>query len=217
MTRAAGRWVIIAGVGAAVGGLAWFVAAGVVPNVFPKRFALVSDPTPGEPGDEVYRSGLLTPAALRRVVERHGIRTIVDLRGFSEGPDGLFGDDASDDAFAQDLADSLAVRRVNPSHGGGLYGDGRGDPRNYVEALQVLRDPSARPVLIHCAAGTQRTGVAVCLFRTLIERSATETEAVAEARRYGYDPSDNPHFEVYLREHAGAIGAGLGGASGSGS
>lgn len=211
-------------VGLFVGLGAWFVVHGVVPNVLPKNFGVV------EPG-VLYRSGELTPAAMRRVVDRYGIRTVIDLRGFTPAdreslPEGspwrdpsaaAHGDDDADDRFAQLVADSLGVRRVNPEHGLGLYGDAGGDWRNYAEALAVIEDAANWPVLVHCAAGAQRTGCLVVLYRTRAQAALarvsgtdgganwTRERALAEAERFGWEPAKDRRLIDMIDRHADEI------------
>ena len=156
----------------------WFMADGVWPNVFPKRFGVVE-------AGELYRSGELTPAATRKVVESHGIRTIIDLGAYSAG---------SDEATrAQATAEALGVERFRFS----LRGDGRGDPNEYVQALRLAMDPANQPVLIHCAAGAQRTSCAIGFYR-IIEDDWTIDRVIQDARRYDHDPADNPHVRGML-------------------
>lgn len=214
-SRSRFRWAAGAAVVVLAPLLGWYAVEGVIPNLVPKNFGLVDAGSP-EPGDEIYRSGILTPAAMRRVVEQHGIRTIVDLRGFSPSADDLppgtpaHGDDVDDDAFAQRVADSLGVTRINPEFGAdtapGLWGDGTGDHRNYIEAMRAIRD-AERPVLVHCAAGAQRTGVCIAMYRLILDEDfgGTIEDALEEAGNYGYDPVKDQPLEPYLREHLGPV------------
>jgi protein tyrosine/serine phosphatase len=176
-------------IGGGIALLTWFVVEGVVPNLFPKNFGIVRE-------GEVYRSGRLTPAAMRSVIEDHGIRTIVDLGAFDKDPAG--------DRRAQAVADSMGVRREILL----LEGDARGDPNRYAEALRIISDPEAQPVLVHCAAGAQRTGCTVALYRHIVEGWDAE-KALAEATDYRHDPEDNPHlrimFETWHDEIARAL------------
>jgi protein tyrosine phosphatase (PTP) superfamily phosphohydrolase (DUF442 family) len=161
-----------------IGGLAallvWFVVEGVVPNLVPKNFGVV------EPG-QVYRSGRLTTAAMKSVIEDHGIRTIVDFGAFDRDPDA--------DARAARTAEAMGVRRVVLP----LHGDATGDPNRYVEALRIMADPEAQPVLVHCSAGAQRTGCAVALYRNIVE-GWDDGRALKEAEEFRHDPLDNPRL-----------------------
>lgn len=165
------------------------VVHGVVPNLVPKRFGVV------EPG-HLYRSGALTTAALEKVVSQHHIRTIVDLGGFHPG--------SPADRREASAAALLGVRRETLP----LFGDGTGDPNRYVAALRLMLDADAGPVLVHCSAGSQRTGVAIALYRMYVDHWTLD-QAIEEAGKFDHDPADNPNFRPYLERWAEAIFASL--------
>lgn len=155
----------------------------VRPNIVPKNFGVV------EPG-LLYRSGELTPATTRRVVEENKIRTIVDLGGFSDDPPA--------EQVAARTAKALGVeRRVFR-----LEGDGRGNPNAYVEALRIIADPSKQPVLVHCSAGSERTGACVILYRHIVQQKGRwcAADLIEEARRFKHDPQRNEAMRPYLDE-----------------
>jgi protein tyrosine phosphatase (PTP) superfamily phosphohydrolase (DUF442 family) len=159
--------------------LTWQYA--VKPNLFPKNFGVV---TPGK----VYRSGELTPAATRRVVETQRIRTIVDLGAFDKHPD--------EERLAARTAEALGVeRRVFR-----LEGDGRGNPNAYVEALRIITDPAKQPVLVHCSAGAQRTSACILLYRHIIE-DRPFADVIHEAWAHRHDPGDNRVMLPWLLDH----------------
>jgi hypothetical protein len=165
---------LLAGIAAA----AWAWADWIRPNAFPKRFGTVIE-------GEVYRAGELTPAAMRRVVERHGIRTVVDLGADPPG--------SRDDLRQARTAAALGVERVRLH----LEGDGTGDPNVYVQTLEILADPARQPVLVHCGAGTERTGAAVALHRHIVQGVPLD-DGYAEAVRAGHCPRRNPRLKPYL-------------------
>lgn len=158
----------------------YVVIEGVIPNIIPKNFGVVKE-------GEIYRSGELTVAATEKVVREHGIRTIVDLGAHELG--------TPEERRAARTAEALGVTR----HRIALFGDARGDPNRYAAALRILNDPEARPVLIHCAAGAQRTGCAVGMYR-VIEDGMSIEEAIAEATGFRHDPEDNPHLTIMMNE-----------------
>jgi protein-tyrosine phosphatase len=66
-----------------------------------------------------------------------------------------------------------------------MPGDGLGEEWEFREILKVLDDPARRPVLVHCARGTCRTGAAVAYYR--FERDGWTPEDVAgELQRQAY-------------------------------
>lgn len=155
-------------------GLSWAAFDQFIkPNVFPKRFGVVVE-------GKIYRSGRLTPAAMKSVQERYGIRTIVDLGAEIDQP-------PENEERARRTAAALGMTRYRLN----LIGDATGNPNYYVQALRLMSDPANQPVLVHCGAGTQRTGCAVILYRDLFEGRPIE-QSVEEAERFDYDERDNP-------------------------
>ncbi len=72
-----------------------------------------------------------------------------------------------------------------------MPGDGFGEEWQFREILKIIDDPERRPVLVHCARGTCRTGAAVAIYR--FERDGWTIEDVAtemrrQTYRYGWLP-----------------------------
>ena len=159
------------------------------PNLFPKRFGVV---VPGQ----VYRSGKLTPAALTKVVREHDIRTVVDL--------GAWVGDEPERVRARHREAATAEALGVDLHVFQLVGDATGDPQQYVDALRIVTDPANQPVLVHCGAGTERTGCLVALYRMHTEGMSLD-DAFAEADRAGHDPGRNPKLRQVLEADSARI------------
>jgi protein tyrosine/serine phosphatase len=118
----------------------------------------------------LYRSGQLTGPQLTLAVQRFGIKTVVNLQ--------LPGKDMEKE---RSLARELGIGFVNLP----MPGDGFGEEAQFRKILEVVDDPSRRPVLVHCARGTCRTGSAVAMYR--FERDGwTIQDVAAEMRRQTY-------------------------------
>jgi protein tyrosine phosphatase (PTP) superfamily phosphohydrolase (DUF442 family) len=118
----------------------------------------------------MYRSGQLTGAQLESAVLQHGIRTVVN-----------FLRPGRDVEAERAVAKRLGVDFLNLP----MPGDGFGREEQFREVLEAIVDPERRPVLVHCARGTCRTGAAVALYR--YERDGWTVEDVsAEMRRQTY-------------------------------
>ncbi len=141
----------------------------------------------------IYRSGQLSRRMLEKVVADHGIRTIVDLSVSSPPREETERERAASSA--------LGVER----HEFSLGGDGTGDPEAYGRALALMADPAHQPLLVHCAAGAQRTGVAVMLYRHVVEDQPI-ADANRESFRFKRDEDDWKAL-AYLAEHLDEIRA----------
>lgn len=118
----------------------------------------------------LYRSGQLSVDQLTEAVKRFGIRTVVNFQ--------LGGRELNAE---RDLARTLGVGFVNLP----MPGDGFGEESQFRKVLEVIDDPQRRPVLVHCARGTCRTGSAVALYR--FERDGwTIHDVAAEMKRQTY-------------------------------
>lgn len=172
-------------VGVAIAAVVTIYFTSIRPNTHPKNFAVV------EPG-KVYRSGQLTPAAYRKVVEEHGIKTIIDLGSGKDHPEV--------EKLNAAVAESLGVKRYVAA----LEGDARGNPNWYVWALRIATDPANQPVLVHCGAGSERTGCIVTLYNAK-QHGTPLAEGYERADDFGHDPRKNPHLKSVLDTYGQAI------------
>jgi protein tyrosine phosphatase (PTP) superfamily phosphohydrolase (DUF442 family) len=118
----------------------------------------------------LYRSGQLNGEQLEAAVRRYGIRTVVNFQIPGAGVEA-----------ERALARRLGIDFLNLP----MPGDGSGREAQFREVLKACDDAERRPVLIHCARGTCRTGAAVALYR--YERDGwTVADVAAEMRRQSY-------------------------------
>lgn len=176
--------------GAILGAAACYVAM---------RSDLLTD-TAGEPhavspvaAGVLYRSGQLPPERLEAEIRRRGIKTVVNL--------------GSDHDWDEEVCVRLGVRYVKLETGDcwnlcgcaapGHEGEAPPGPLDLTRLWDVLDDPAARPVLIHCQGGVHRTGVVTAVYR--IHREGWDpNDAIAEMDRFGFE-SHKPKFEGVLR------------------
>ncbi len=138
---------------------------------FPKRFAVVE-------ADKVFRSGEVSPAQLENVVRERGVRTVLSLL-----------DPTVPESVAERAAaERLGVRWLNVP----LGGDGASNPAQRELIRSIVLDASLQPLLVHCAAGANRTGLACGMYR-LHQHGWTVEQVLAEMRRIGFD--DLPKHE----------------------
>jgi protein tyrosine phosphatase (PTP) superfamily phosphohydrolase (DUF442 family) len=118
----------------------------------------------------LYRSGQLTGDQLAGAARRFGIKTVVNFQLPGKGME-----------RERALARELGIGFVNLP----MPGDGFGEEAQFRKVLELVDDPERRPVLVHCARGTCRTGSAVALYR--FERDGwTIQDVAAEMRRQTY-------------------------------
>jgi tyrosine-protein phosphatase SIW14 len=125
----------------------------------------------------LYRSGQLTLAGLRRAVYEHGIRTVVNLR------DGRTPADAAEEVYCADQE----IRFIRLPPRGWADGPESAPPaeENVRAFREVMADPANYPVLVHCFAGTHRTGAFCAVYRMEFEQWSNAC-AIAEVRSGGY-------------------------------
>ena len=185
--RSNGRLLLTIGVIIAViGGGVWVWEEVLEDRLIAKRFGVV---VPGS----IYRSGQLSPAMVRKTLVKHDIDLVVHL--------GVHDPTNKAHVAEREAVEALGIeRRLFP-----LRGDGTGDIDNYARAIAAIveaRD-GGRRVLVHCAAGSYRTGGVIASYRMLIEGMAPG-EAWAEMERYSWN-SDIPILPEYLNSHMGEL------------
>jgi protein tyrosine/serine phosphatase len=139
---------------------------------------------------KVYRSGQISRFLIADVVERNHIGTIIDLNGLDPN-------DADQRAELQ-VAEAKGVRHLRFP----LKGDGTGQIDRYAGAVQAIfeSEHEEKPVLVHCAAGTQRTGACVSFYRLLVRHDPPES-VYRELKHYGWDPRQNRVLLDYVNGH----------------
>ena len=175
--------VVLAAVFALVaGGALWWRA-----TLWPRRFAPVV-------AGHLYRSGEVTPAQLDRLVRDYGIRRVVSLL---------------DASAPVTVAERAAAARLGLEwHNIPLPGDGASTPAERRQILALLSDPNAPPTLVHCAAGTHRTGLAVGLYRLRCQHWPLE-QVLAELKQFGFNnlPKHENLRQALVAEAAAQSGA----------
>lgn len=119
---------------------------------------------------QVYRSSRMSPAVLARVIQSHDIKSVLSLIGFSQ-------------------AESNAVRAVDAHYFDVSISDRHevsGEKLNKI--IAVLRD-APKPLLIHCKAGADRTGLAAALYCYVVKGEPAAAADEELTLRYGHLPS----------------------------
>ncbi len=154
----------------------------VRPRVFPKRFGEVVE-------NEIFRSGRIHEDIYSSVLKDNEIDVIISFTERKPNHDWQL----HEIEIAKDL--DIPIYRFP------LRGDGTGNPAEYQKALVKLKqeENAGKKILLHCAAGTNRTGGAVFLYRTIFE-GITDSKAISEMKLYDFSVNDNEHLIPYLKD-----------------
>ncbi len=119
----------------------------------------------------LYRSNHPTPARLAAVARRHGIKTLINLRGPRH---------CGSDALSREAAARLGLAHVDAPF------ESRGAPhKDRILRLAAIYRDMAEPALIHCKSGADRAGLASGLF--ILLNGGTAREALAQLSwRFGH-------------------------------
>lgn len=181
--RAIAGLVLLGALGATIG----LCADSLKYRFIAKRFGVV---VPGL----IYRSGQISPAMIEPTLTRYGIKAILNLQN-------------ADPSDAHQIAEVAAAERLGIEYYRvPLSGDGTGEPEEYAEAIEILNrcHQSGKPVLVHCAAGAERTGGVVATYRLYVERKSTEA-VIAEMRQYGTSMGADSDLLAWLNVNLGEI------------
>ncbi len=139
-------------------------------RAWPKRFSAVVE-------GQLYRSGTVTPAHLRSLKENKGLRSVLCLLNGT----------APETAAEREAAAALGLNWINI----GLPGDGASTPEQRAQ-IRAAMGGADKPLLVHCAAGTNRTGLAIGMYR-LHEQGWSLEQVMQELRAFGFE--DEAHHE----------------------
>ncbi len=132
---------------------------------------------------EFYRSGQLAPTQIADYTKRYGIKTIINLRGDNTGIDWY-------DAEVRE-AKLLGIAHIDF----GLSAQRELTAAQAAKLIALMKN-AQKPLLIHCQAGADRSGIASALYLAAIKKS---DEATAESQlsiRFG-------HFSLpFIAEYA---------------
>jgi tyrosine-protein phosphatase SIW14 len=129
----------------------------------------------------LYRSGQMTLEGLKRAVHDHGVRTVVSLRD-ARTP-GEVPPDLAEEEFCR--KQDIVHVRITPRPWEGPAGEPAPVETGVKKFLEVMNDPANHPVLVHCFAGTHRTGAYCAVFRMEFDGWSNQ-EALDELKSLGY-------------------------------
>ncbi len=126
----------------------------------------------------VYRCAQPSESDIRELSKKHGIRTVINLRGIALVPD------APESRWY--LAEATANHAQNISQEDITFSANRLPPPGELRRLIEVLDRTEYPVLIHCKRGADRTGLTSAVV-LLLQTDATLSEARRQLwPRYGH-------------------------------
>lgn len=124
---------------------------------------------------EAFRSGQMSAEQLARVIQKNGIKSILNLRG--ENP-----------TTSWHRAEIATTAKWNVVHYDWGFGSGDELSVEKMNDLVALLRATPKPVLIHCQAGADRTGLASALYCYAVEKQKPEIAGQQLTVWYGHLP-----------------------------
>ncbi len=137
-----------------------------------------------EPG-RAFRSAQLAPHKLEYVVRTHGIQTVINLRGPNPKHDWYNTQRAACERLGVTLIDiPLSARRM-PSR------------EHALQMFDAFRSAKG-PILLHCASGADRSGLASAMWRMTMLDEAREDALRQLTFRYGHVAGRHPQMRRFI-------------------
>jgi protein tyrosine/serine phosphatase len=120
---------------------------------------------------KLYRSNHPTPARLAAAMRRHGLKTLINLRGHRQ---------CGSDALSRDAAARLGLNHIDMAF------ESRGAPhRDRILRFHGIYRALETPALMHCKSGADRAGLASGL--AILFEGGTSQQALAQLSwRFGH-------------------------------
>ena len=123
----------------------------------------------------VYRSAQLNGDRLADTLKEYKIKSVINLRG-----------ENVDEAWYTDELKLTAAQGAK-HFDLGMYAKSPPDAKTLARMFEILKT-APRPILIHCASGSDRTGLVAAVYKHFIEGLTPEVAARQLSFRYGHFP-----------------------------
>jgi protein tyrosine/serine phosphatase len=139
-----------------------------------------------------YRSGQLKPNHLAKYIKKHGIKTVINLRGENQSCKWWKAEKC--------VTANLGVKFYNLRFCAQIL-----ESKNNLKKLLYLYKKAPRPILVHCLGGADRTGEAAALW--VLEQQHKNKKAALKqlSIRYGYCRFKHPD-KYFLVKHWCGLG-----------
>lgn len=122
---------------------------------------------------QFYRAAQLSPQYLDAQIKRFGIKTVLNLRGRLDG-EKWYRDELK-------VTEARSVRQIDF----GMSPRQRLSRESAVELVKLMRD-AAKPILVHCRSGADRTGLATVIYLNQIAGMDEEQAEAQLSMRFGH-------------------------------
>jgi protein tyrosine/serine phosphatase len=138
----------------------------------------------------IYRSGQISAPLIKKILTKYNIRVIIDFTSADSNDH----DKQAEKQAAAEL--NIKVLRFR------LSGNGTGDVNDYAGAVVAIVNAEKQnlPVLVHCAAGAQRTGGVIAIYRLLVQKMDPNI-VEDEIEKYGCEIDNEPVLHSYLNDN----------------
>jgi protein tyrosine/serine phosphatase len=137
---------------------------------------------------KIYRCNHPTPSRLKRLKERYGLRTLINLRGHRQ---------CGSDALSRDAAKRLGMIHIDMAF------ESRGAPhRDRILRFADIYRTLEAPALMHCKSGADRAGLASGL--AVLFEGGTAAQALEQlSLKYGHFSNSNTGIlDAFFRLYA---------------
>ena len=124
---------------------------------------------------EVYRAGQINAKDLAEYTHKYNLRSVLNLRG----------ENLKDGWYKSEVAESekLGIKHIDFK----MSAKKELTPEQVQNLIAVMRD-APKPLLIHCRAGSDRTGLAAALYLAAIKKDSEFNSELQLSLLYGHIP-----------------------------
>ena len=122
---------------------------------------------------EAYRSAQLSGADLENYIQQYNIRSVLNLRGSSEGL-----------PWYQEEIKTSSRRNV-VHYDIALSAEREPSPRD-VQKLMEIFSAAPRPILIHCKAGADRSGLVAAMWKVVVDKQSKAEAEKQLSLKFGH-------------------------------
>jgi len=139
----------------------------------PRHFVAVEDGV-------LYRSALLKPDNLKKILDEYGIKTVVSLSGF----------DDPENIARQKEENRICRERGVTTISIPMFATKPPSERKITRVLNVLKNPYRPPILVHCTHGVVRTGMVMAIYEMEFNGKNNQ-QAFSGQPTFGHDWHEN--------------------------